>query len=340
MTYPLYSSDISDIISEGGYGAEAPLIGSSDHPSGYLPDPGLVDAVNVALLLGKPMLLTGDPGTGKTQLAYSVAWQLASRRLINVSSAAVEKFETKSTSQSMDLFYTFDTLRRFHAAQSGGSTKNVDYITYNALGTAILSALPYEAIADVVRSDFIFTRPKRTTVLIDEIDKASRDFPNDLLNEIEEMYFRVPELGNLSVGGIKLISEDMRPILFITSNSEKNLPDPFLRRCIYYHIPFPGPDRLKAILLSRLPRLGSLQGRLLADATALFVRLQSENLRRKVSPAELIHWLSFMLRRGALHDRPLAEAEEQALAGVGALAKDPSDQDQIQNTLRDFLRKR
>src|SRR4051812_12202484 len=123
-----YRLDVSD-ISRSVVADEIP---GSDHPSGYQPDAGLVDAVNVALVLNRPLLVTGEPGTGKTQLAYSIAWQLAGRRLLNVASSRVEKFETKSTSVGRDLFYSFDVLGRFQAAHAGGSTENVDYITYNA----------------------------------------------------------------------------------------------------------------------------------------------------------------------------------------------------------------
>ena len=111
-----YRQDCSDIAR-----AAAPESRQvDDHPGDYVPDPGLVDAVNVALVLNRPLLLTGDPGTGKTQLAFSVAWQLASRKQLNVATAHVERFEAKSTSVARDLFYSFDTLGRFQAAYSGG----------------------------------------------------------------------------------------------------------------------------------------------------------------------------------------------------------------------------
>src|SRR4051812_28307174 len=120
-----YSADISDI-------AAADPATAANHPSGYLPDAGLVDAVNVALFLSKPLLVTGDPGTGKTQLASSIAWQLASRKRLNVASEEIERFYTKSSSSARDLFYTFDAIRRFQAARPGDD--NSAFITYNALG--------------------------------------------------------------------------------------------------------------------------------------------------------------------------------------------------------------
>ena len=308
-------------------------ISIDDHPAAYRPDPGLVDAVNVALILKRPLLLTGDPGTGKTQLAHSLAWQLARQGALDVHSPRVEKFETKSTSASRDLFYTFDILGRFHAAQVGGpSAGNVDYLTYNALGRALLDTLSREKVAPFLPPNDPHDGPKRSVVLIDEIDKAPRDFPNDLLNEIDQMYFRVPELGNVRVDG----DGALVPVVVITSNSEKALPDPFLRRCIFYNIPF-RTERLEEILLARLGHLRVARGRLVDDARQFFVHLYENNLaRRKISVAELLQWLTFMLSSGARPDQSLTEASKSVLQGISALAKDPEDQEGIAAELRVF----
>jgi MoxR-like ATPase len=310
-----------------------------DDPADYQPDSGLVDAVNVALVLNKPLLLTGEPGTGKSQLAFSVAWQLAARRQLNVTSPHVERFEAKSTSLARDLFYSFDTLGRFHAVYSHGSENNADYITYNALGRALLKSLPYQSITDLVGADFQNDGPIRSVVLIDEIDKAPRDFPNDLLNEIDQMFFRVPELKNRRVGGLDTIAEAFRPLVFITSNSEKNLPDPFLRRCIYYNIPFPEQDALRGILLARLTELQSVgpQGALMNDAMGFFAELRAAGATgHKLSPAELIQWLAYMVRRGAEPRRPLREAREFAAEGLAALVKE-GDNERTRNMLNAYL---
>ena len=334
-----YTEDVSDILDAMPNAPEP----TPDDPSGYLPDPGLVDAVNVALTLNRPLLLTGDPGTGKSQLARSLAWQLGSRRQLNVEAKEPEKFETKSTSAARDLFYAFDAIRCFQAsrqvsAQPAQGNTNAAFITYNALGRALLRALPDNLVPPQVESaDVLSGPPSRTVVLIDEVDKAPRDFPNDILNEIDEMYFRIPELENVKVGGRNVLRDDMRPIVVITSNSEKNLPDPFLRRCIYYHIPFPAPERLGEILLSRVGQFSRTRGRLIDDAVSFFTQLRERGAaKRKISPAELIDWLTFILAGRGRMDRGLRDAKDLAVAGIGALAKDPRDREPIRKELDAF----
>jgi MoxR-like ATPase len=210
-------------------------------PEAYIPDPGLVDAVNVALLLGQPLLLTGEPGTGKTQLAHHLAWELGFDPPL--------RFETKSTSTAGDLFYSYNALARFHAAQSGERAgRGADYLTYHALGEAIVRAADEAAVADVLPTGFVHGGRRRSVVLIDEVDKAPAELPNDVLVEVEEMAFRIPELGNPLVRA----DPEIAPVLVLTSNSERHLPDAFLRRCAYYHIPFPDDERLERIVEARL----------------------------------------------------------------------------------------
>ncbi len=250
-------------------------------PRGYIADEGLVDAVNVALHLGQPLLLSGKPGTGKTQLAYSLAWELRFGDVL--------KFETKSTSMARDLFYTYDALGRFHAVHGGeGPTRALDYLRWNALGLAIIHANSADAVADLIPAAEHPGR-RRSVVLIDEIDKAPRDFPNDLLNEVEGMYFKVPELGQRRVAA----EPGMRPVLILTSNSEKNLAEAFLRRCVFYHIPFPDQERLRAIVHTRLGEEIVTDHGLLTDALDLFAALREEavGLVKKPSTGELLAWL-------------------------------------------------
>lgn len=332
-----YSAEITDLIQAEAAKNTAQGV---DHPSGYRPDPGLVDAINVALLLNRPILLTGEPGTGKSQAAYSAAWQLARRGKLKVASDKVEKFETKSTSVARDLFYAFDTLGRFHAAQSGITDEVTSYLTFNALGRALINALPEAAAKTVMpKAGYVHTGPYRSVVLVDEIDKAPRDFPNDLLNEIDQMYFRIPELpGGVSVGGSEHLKDDYRPIVFITSNSEKNLPDPFLRRCIFYHIPFPNTDGLRDILLSRLNQIGGGKGPLVEDCIKFFSLLRDRGLtQRKISPAELIQWITYLLRMGVKSDQKLAAVSALAQQGLSTLTKDPTDQKRVRDELNQFL---
>jgi len=298
-----------------------------NHPSGYRPDPGLVDAVNVALLLGQPLLLTGEPGTGKTQLAHSIAWEF---------NYGCEVFETKSTSTARDLFYYYDMLGRFYAAQTGErGPQALDYITYNALGLAIIRSNPEERVRHLLPSGFEHDGAHRSVVLIDEIDKAPRDFPNDLLNEVEHLYFKIPELGNSRVSCL----EGMQPVLLITSNSEKHLPEAFLRRCIFYHIPFPDEGRLKEIVMSRIGGyFGNAESLLLSDALSLFNTLRASNgLRKRPATAELIGWLISLCENGADAGQSLRRYRKVARACMSALVKSAEDQPVAQGILEDWM---
>jgi MoxR-like ATPase len=298
-------------------------------PESYLPDNGLVDAVNVALLLNQPLLLTGEPGTGKTQLAYNLAYQLGlGEPLI---------FETKSSSTARDLFYVYDTLGRFHAAQSVQlgekiqHNRSVDYLTYNALGLAIVLTNPPENIEAFLPADLVHSEPRRSVVLIDEIDKASRDFPNDILTEIEQMYFRIPELGN-----VKIIAEaNMRPVVVMTSNSEKPLPDAFLRRCVYYNIPFPDQERLITIVEARLGEFVKQSSDFLSDALDLFVVLREKGgLRKKPATAELLNWLSVLRGLFKEVENPIATHPDSILRTLSSLVKTIEDQKMAQRIVQ------
>lgn len=295
----------------------------------YRADPGLVDAVNVAVVLGQPLLLTGEPGTGKTQLAYSLGCALGYEVL---------KFETKSTSVARDLFYTYDTLGRFHAAQlQKGTLESRDYIVYNALGIAILRSREPEEIKDWLPDNFEHGGRRRSIVLIDEVDKAPRDFPNDLLNEIEEMYFKVPELG---LGNKRIqASRELRPIIVITSNSEKSLPDAFLRRCIFYSIPFPDRERLAEIVLSHMANFEGDVTPWLDEALDFFVKLRepSRGLEKRPATAELLNWLTYLRHRNADARNTLREQGEIISASLSTLFKSGADQEKALAILKEWM---
>jgi MoxR-like ATPase len=305
-----------------------------DHPRDYKADDALVYAVNTALVLNRPLLLTGEPGTGKTQLAYSLAWQLANKGKRNVTSANVIKFETKSTTVARDVFYLFDKIAHFHAPD--GKKAPVHHITYQGLGAALLRAMSGEQVAALYPPGHTHGKPARSVVLIDEVDKAPRDFPNDLLNEIDQMYFRIPELDNAEVGGAA-IDDAMKPIVIITSNSDKVLPPPFLRRCVYCEIPPPTEPRLREILESRL-RVPQNAG-LVKSAAAFLVTLREQTAGTyKISAPELAQWVRAMIAAGADPALPLARNSVQARQTFSAMVKFRDSDKKCLALLEEFMR--
>ena len=298
-------------------------------PEQYIADRGLRDACNVALLLGQPLLLTGEAGTGKTQFAYSLAWELGFEPPL--------KFETKSNSTARDLFYTYDALKRFQDAQSGGASLNpLDYITYQALGLAILRTKDPSEVQEFLPKGF-HSGKTRSVVLIDEIDKAPRDFPNDLLNELEsDMYFRIPERRNEKIA----VDPDRQPILIITSNSEKDLPDAFLRRCVYYNVPFPERERLEEVVANRLGLYVGDSSPFLQSILDLFDRLRSpqSRLRKKPSTAELLSWLLTLQSLGYDTNSSLIP-KEVLLQTLSSLVKTAEDQEIARTIVNQWIQK-
>lgn len=278
--FPWYRSDPTASRTEPAVLPPSRRVVAAD-PQRYVATAELVDAVNVALLLGQPLLLTGEPGTGKTLLASSVAWQLGLPPPL--------RFDVKSTSTARDLFYAFDALGRFQAVQAQRADAGpLPWITWGPLGLAILRALPPADVADLCPRPSPDARPGRSVVLIDEIDKAPRDFPNDILVELEDLAFRVPELGQREVRA----PADLHPVVVFTSNSEKSLPDAFLRRCTYHDLRFPDRERLEEILAAQLgaaPARSPLVARALRAFEAL--RDPALGLQKRPATAELIAWI-------------------------------------------------
>jgi|UPI000591E61E MoxR-like ATPase len=281
-------------------------------PALYLPAPGLVSAVNVALNLGLPLLLTGEPGTGKTQLAYHIAHYF--------SLGDVLVFNAQTTSSAKDLFYRYDALGHFQHSQTQSDALSAEeierrYIRYQALGAAIRSE-------------------KRRLVLIDEVDKAPRDLPNDILAALERLEFDVPEIDKSYA-----TSKDNRPIIIMTSNSEKNLPEPFLRRVAFYHIDFPTAQELLHILQRKVEGYDGPEGtgklQAIIDHFEHIRSRTSVKLRKDPATAELIQWAALLHKLG-FGVRQLSDPgslSEKARADLKlsycVLAKNKDDLDQL-----------
>lgn len=263
--------------------------GSAD----YVTSEPLRNAVNVSIALGRPLLIRGEPGTGKTLLAHSIAGGL-SQTLI--------AWNIKSTTKAQEGLYVYDTVQRLNDSRFGD--KDVSdirsYIKLGKLGQA-------------------FKSPEQVVLLIDEVDKADIEFPNDLLNELDEMSFFIPETG-------ETVKAVYRPITVITSNAEKELPDAFLRRCIFHYIEFPAPELMEEIVRVHFP---DIKANLLKEALKSFYALRDiEELRKKPSTSELIDWLRALIASGV----PL-ETLSREMRFLGTLLKKETDHEYFVNYL-------
>ncbi len=261
----------------------------------YKPSRELLAAINIALFLQRPLLLSGDPGTGKTDCANFVARRLNFLYPHLFSTATPFRFDTKSGSQSTDLFYSYDAVSHF-----GDKTNRVkeSFISFNAVGIALLGSnqpsQEYNKFVNYDKEVFQKRTAFSSVVLIDEIDKAPRDFPNDLLAELEKPPFK---FGIKEIPGFNVVQDPAFPILFIiTSNNEKGLPDAFLRRCVFHHISFPGNKELLEIVKSHLKK----NSEHFETVIKKFTELRQTNLVKKPSTSELIDWIACLQQKGLL----------------------------------------
>ena len=251
----------------------------------YVASPELMASVNVAMALEKPLLIKGEPGTGKTMLAQAIAQSLGKELLI---------WNIKSTTKAQEGLYVYDTIQRLYDSQFGedGVDDIGHYIKLGKLGEAFKSE-------DV------------PVLLIDEIDKADLEFPNDLLWELDKMEFYIHETK-------ETVKAKKRPIVIITSNAEKELPDAFLRRCIFHYIEFPDKNLMEEIVKVHFP---DLQEHLLQECMEQFYWIRSlKDIRKKPSTSELVDWIQALLLGGIS-----AEEVKEKMPYIGVLLKKDED---------------
>lgn len=271
----------------------------------YIIHEALQNAYEVAVELGQPLLLTGEPGTGKTLLASRVAFDLSQKEGSQFDPTVLE-FNTKTTSTARDLFYTYDAISHFQTANirrqsNEAAPETADFIELQALGKAIAFSNP-KASDQGFFSTKLPDKAQSSVVLIDEIDKAPRDFTNDILMEIDKFSFGIKEQNNHQLHK----SQQQQIAVIMTSNSEKNLPDAFLRRCVFYHIPFPSDDILTKIVKSQLGEGTKYTDDALAAIIATFNEVRENAVRKKPATAELLSWIRILELRDYL------EANEEA----------------------------
>ncbi|RTR05959.1 AAA family ATPase [Halomonas nitroreducens] len=262
-----------------------------DSTSTYVATEGLKQAVNAAVTLQRPLLVKGEPGTGKTRLAEELAASLETRLIT---------WHVKSTTKAAQGLYEYDAVSRLRDSQLGieGVEDVANYIRPGKLWEA-------------------FTADERVVLLIDEVDKADIEFPNDLLQELDRMEFHVYETD-------ETIRARQRPVVVITSNNEKELPDAFLRRCFFHYIEFPDRETMQAIVDVHFPGIAP---RLVAEALEVFFELrEAPGLKKKPSTSELVDWLKLLmaddLAQETLHQRDPARAIPPL---AGALVKNEQD---------------
>ena len=262
----------------------------------YVASEELLASVNVAIALEKPLLIKGEPGTGKTMLAKAVAESLGKKLII---------WNIKSTTQAQDGLYVYDTIQRLYDGQFGEEGVNdiARYIKLGKLGEA-------------------FDSEDQVILLIDEIDKADLEFPNDLLWELDQMEFYINETK-------RTVKAKHRPIVIITSNAEKELPDAFLRRCIFHYIDFPDKELMEQIVKTHYP---DVEQKLLENAMEVFYKIRTlRDIRKKPSTSELIDWIN-ALQVGGMS----AETLKKELPFIGVVVKKDEDLETVRSNSANF----
>lgn len=260
----------------------------------YVASQELMASVNVAVALQKPLLIKGEPGTGKTMLAQAVAKSLGKKLII---------WNIKSTTKAQDGLYMYDTIQRLYDGQFGedGVDDIAHYIKLGKLGEA-------------------FESEEQVVLLIDEIDKADLEFPNDLLWELDQMEFYIHETK-------RTVKAKQRPIVIITSNAEKELPDAFLRRCVFHYIEFPNKELMEDIVRVHFPDINK---RLLDQVLEAFYKIRNlPQIKKKPSTSEIIDWIQ-ALQHGGVDVRRIVKE----VPYVGVLLKKNEDIDVLRRQWR------
>ena len=260
----------------------------------YVASEELLRAANIAMVLQKPLLIKGEPGTGKTMLAEAISQALGKELII---------WNIKSTTKAQDGLYVYDVVQRLYDSQFGG--QGVDdiekYVKLGKLGEA-------------------FTDQEQVILLIDEIDKADLEFPNDLLWELDRMEFHIPETG-------RTVKARHRPVVIITSNAEKELPDAFLRRCVFHYIAFPDRELMEEIVRVHYP---DIDERLLAQVLEAFYKIrQLPQIKKKPSTSEIVDWIQ-ALQHGGVDVRRIVKE----VPYLGVLLKKNEDMDVLRRQWR------
>ncbi|MFH1983278.1 MAG: MoxR family ATPase [Pseudomonadota bacterium] len=274
---------------------ESPQAGRFSGATRYVLDDELARIVNISMALEMPLLLKGEPGTGKTMLAHAIAENLEMPLII---------LNVKSSMKLVEALYQYDTLTRLNDSRFGDSSRDVsnieDYIRMGKIGQA-------------------FTAERRTVLLIDEIDKADTDFQDDMLDVLDQMEFDIIEID-------RTIGAKNRPVIIITSNAKKDLSDPFLGRCNFHHIAFPEPTMMRRIIAVHFP---DLAGELMENAVTAFYRLRElDAIEKKPATRELINWIRALKADPDFSPKQLAKG---TVPYLGVLFKKSQDYERVVN---------